>query len=244
MCADLEQARGNRPTCSWSHHIATCMRNTHCHDEAECLLSGQPVDQGRAETCFAEALMDRAWGRLPSGTPSVREVPDAQHDGFKKWTYKRWFEPEEGCLAGYVYGLHDRTRITTTARFRMSSHSLGVETGRWVSRTDAAGKRVREPVARSQRFCASCCSGHGSGHSTACTREDEWHVLVCPAYADLRIKYFGSDDYFSHAQDDASINAILNGTRIKSDRDWRRHWLSLSAYLVDMNAQRINNTAS
>lgn len=55
----------------------------------------------------------------------------------------------------------------TIARFRLSSHSLSVETGRW-----------RRPcIPRDQRFCPFCPG----------IMEDEFHFLiVCPEYAPLR----------------------------------------------------------
>ena len=69
-------------------------------------------------------------------------------------------------------------------------------------------------------------------------REDEWHVLTCPLYADLRTKHFGSETCFAAACDDASLRQLFNGSCIRDDREWRRFWRSFSAYIADMNALR------
>lgn len=70
----------------------------------------------------------------------------------------------------------DRKYVTTLSRFRTSSHSLFIESGRY------------DGTPREQRLCKSC---------TMNAIESEYHfLLVCPNYKDLRKKYF--KPYFCH----------------------------------------------
>lgn len=60
--------------------------------------------------------------------------------------------------------------LLTLSRFRLSSHQLEIETGRYIGLT------------RDERFCQNC---------NMRMIEDEYHfLLVCPNYSDLRKKYF------------------------------------------------------
>lgn len=64
----------------------------------------------------------------------------------------------------------------TVSRFRLSSHKLEIETGRYIG-TD-----------RDNRLCKQC---------NMQMVEDEYHfLLVCPAYYEIRKKYF--PPYYCH----------------------------------------------
>lgn len=85
--------------------------------------------------------------------------------------YKHNFELEK-----YLnLNIEQKYKVALT-RFRTSSHSLLIETGRY------------ENIPREQRICQSC---------NMRKIEDEFHfLLVCPYYRELRQKYF--KPYFCH----------------------------------------------
>ena len=78
--------------------------------------------------------------------------------------YKHNFE-----LEPYLSIIHDKKFKVALSRFRTSSHSLRIETGRY------------ENIHRDQRLCQSCNMN---------MTETEFHfLLVCPHYRELRTKY-------------------------------------------------------
>lgn len=216
MAEDVSLTRtGSKYT--WSHHIATCMRRLPGGgDTANQFLDDAICDTPMVVAAFAQAQMQHAWGRCPAQGVAVRDIADDDHVGFKKAVYQRWFQTENGKLPGYVYDLYNRDNIKAVARLRMGSHSLGVEKGRW---NVMDGKRKCVP--RSMRLCKLCTAG---------ARDDEVHVLTCPAYWDLRQKHFGRCDCFDAVSDDQSVQQTMNSNA----------WLKLSRYVLDVNAYRTN----
>lgn len=85
--------------------------------------------------------------------------------------FKHTFESEK-----YLNVITENKYKVALSRFRISSHSLLIETGRY------------DGTPREQRICRSC---------TMNKLEDEYHfLLVCPNYRELRSKYF--KPYFCH----------------------------------------------
>ena len=90
------------------------------------------------------ALYERAWRAVDRNrntahpahiglTSVVRAQHDDSHSGFKLLTYHYWFKSSYGSdqPVGFIQHLNNRNKISTIARYRMGSHSLAVETGRW-----------------------------------------------------------------------------------------------------------------
>ena len=76
----------------------------------------------------------------------------------------------------YLNVIKNKSYMQALSRFRLSSHQLEIETGRYVG------------LDRDERLCRKCN-----------TRmiEDEYHfLLICPHYNDIRRKYFSQ--YFCH----------------------------------------------
>ena len=85
--------------------------------------------------------------------------------------FKHTFESEK-----YSNVIPENKYKIAMSRFRISSHSLNIETGRY------------DGTPRKHRICKSC---------TMNKVEDEYHfLLVCPHYRELRSKYF--KPYFCH----------------------------------------------
>ena len=76
----------------------------------------------------------------------------------------------------YINKIKNKAYRQTLSRFRLSSHQLEIETGRYVG------------LERDERLCRKC--------NTRMV-EDEYHfLLICPHYNDIRMKYFSR--YFCH----------------------------------------------
>jgi hypothetical protein len=105
-----------------------------------------------------------------------------QHDSrdVKLCTYSAWFahpaKPSPHLRKNIAAPLHH-----VLMRFRMSSHSLHVESGRSVSH----GERLP----RAERACPLCVHKYAEEEVCKCM-EDELHFCFqCPAYDQLRLKY-------------------------------------------------------
>ena len=76
------------------------------------------------------------------------------------------------CFEEYLNKLHNNDLRQLLARFRLSSHNLEIETGRY-NRID-----------RDSRYCKLCNQNR---------IENEYHFLLCcPKYIEIRRKYLGS----------------------------------------------------
>lgn len=86
---------------------------------------------------------------------------------YSEWMALPWDDGDvKPALPAYLIYAMPRKVVTSMARFRTSSHQLGVETGRW------------QNIARQDRRCNLCDSN---------AVQDEMHVLMeCPALDDLR----------------------------------------------------------
>ena len=134
----------------------------------------QKVDLHGVEHRMAERWQQREWGDtndLGEGWAlqpcAVRAAPEGFSRGFKLYTYAAWFAPDAWVQGeSWTRHLTRRDHIRVMAQFRLGSHWLRVQQGRF----------TRTP--RSQR----CCS-----HCTGCV-EDEAHLLHCPQNADLRAR--------------------------------------------------------
>ena len=79
------------------------------------------------------------------------------------------------CFEEYLNKLHNNDLRQLLARFRLSSHNLEIETGRY-NRID-----------RDSRYCKLCNQNR---------IENEYHFLLCcPKYIEIRRKYLGSNQW-------------------------------------------------
>jgi hypothetical protein len=151
---------------------------------------------------------------LPNMPPEeenvVRNWPDHVSRGFKLLTYRMWFAPDDGTPKKHRWWFHvnDKARIEALAQFRLGSHWLQVERGRYTG------------VPRSQRCCSFCENA---------ARDDEMHLLQCPLYAGLRYRYFHGDDILPEQFDVASdrdMRKVMN-----SPADSRESWNRFAAFI-------------
>lgn len=163
-----------------------------------------------------EQWHDRMWGRWANvqvGTLSVRAMPEANSDGFKKVTYRSWFCPgdlERG--QGFAYHLHTPTQIKALASFRMSSHDLNIERMR-----HAPNRRPR-----AQRLCRCCDSN---------SREDELHIFECDAYLSIRIAYADVCNGPINGNPETYMMQTMNP-------DNTHAWCRLASFLMSIMAKR------
>ena len=102
------------------------------------------------------------WDRWQSQTVDIRVCPILR-------TY-RLFKTEIK-LEPYLLEIKNSVTRRFLSRFRLSSHNLYIETGRW----------QRPKIPPEDRICPSCINGV----------EDEIHVFVqCQRYNDLRVPFF------------------------------------------------------
>ena len=155
------------------------------------------------------------------GRQEVRAIADGDHDGFKTLTYRRWFSPgatEGGARSQFWQVLCSKEDVERVAKFRMGSHRLEVEEGRFRS------------VPRSHRVCKLCSSG---------MREDERHlVFECERYSDIRVRYSGlfeSEPVVSEASVDRDINKWMNPVENQSARAF---WPQFSCFLKECLRRR------
>ena len=129
---------------------------------------------------------------LPCTALSVRAVPDSERAGFKLFTFSKWFQVKSNVKETFWYNLSRPNLIFAVARYRMGSHWLSVETGRF----------EKPVVLRSKRLCKCCNIG---------CREDELHMIYCPFYTDLRYHYNLTFHDFL-VDEDAALKRYSNGT--------------------------------
>ena len=81
---------------------------------------------------------------------------------------------QDYCMEGYLLLLPNLNHMSTIARFRMSSHTLAIETGR----------HAKPKIAKEERKCRDC---------NLDDVEDEKHFLLkCPVYNEERLSLFYS----------------------------------------------------
>ena len=88
----------------------------------------------------------------------------------------------------YINTIKNKAYRQTLSRFRLSSHQLEIETGRYVG------------LERDERLCRKC--------NTRMV-EDEYHfLLICPHYNDIRMKYFSR--YFCHWPNMSKFKSLMS----------------------------------
>jgi hypothetical protein len=149
------------------------------------------------------------------GPSAVRSIPDDRRDGFKMFTYFRWFADGANDVSKrFWYWLHDKDRIQTVARFRLGSHDLNIQSGR----------ATRPVTVRSRRRCDMCNDG-------VC--EDEVHFFhECPHYAEIRVVYPNMFDGINFVQGvvDREVCASMNpdGEYVT---DFGHFWYGMANYI-------------
>ena len=148
-----------------------------------------------------------AWALDPC---AVRAAPEGFSRGFKLYTYANWFAPESWVRGeSWTRHLTRRDHVRVMAQFRMGSHWLQVQQGRFT--------RTPRPL--------RCCI-----HCAGCV-EDEAHVLQCPRYADLRLRYRVPT---IAAPTDASVRRAFTH---KTEHDWN----TFAEFLVQCRLRRIDS---
>jgi hypothetical protein len=194
------------------------------------LLAATIAGQGVAVPVVRARLFDK-WcthacaAASPLGRVCVRSVPDADSDGFRLLTYLKWFYTKHAKGAGFIYHVNRPQRVQCLARFRLGSHKLNIDAGR---------RRGGVRVPRCERVCTCCATRE---------REDELHMLQCPAYIDIRREF---SDLFEglpsvHVWRDDDVRKFM--CRGNSKYEWNR----LADMLIMMFARRetsLNNAVS
>ena len=158
---------------SWSHAMAE-MRGKALGVHTDSLES--PWDMKVAASCLRQHCVDRAaremepcvqatclpdlWGNR------VKHCPDDVRDGFKAFKHACWFQQEEGQKP-VLWLLPEHGNIRVLARYRLGSHHLACETR-------------RDLGLRGWMWCGYC-----QAHLV----EDDLHVLLCPAWQDIRARF-------------------------------------------------------
>ena len=126
----------------------------------------------------------------------VRSIPNVDSVGFKARTYLKWFyDPDADVKNTFWYNLHRIDQISVVSRFRMGSHWLNVDTGRYISRSHAC-------IPRDQRLCTLCSS---------MIREDELHMLECAIYDEIRGEYGIASIQHASVHDD-TVKCVMNNS--------------------------------
>jgi hypothetical protein len=187
----------------WSHHFIRCMEalgiswqspmGVKLHIDCNGLVQAMMARWRSFESRDALRTLSQQPDWLQAAC-TVRAAPDSFSKGFKQFVYDRWFAPDrwrrKECWA---FHLHKPEHIRAMAQFRLGSHWLEVQRGRF----------TKPPVSRSNRHCHSC-------HSL----EDELHLLTCPLYSDARTSILGT---LPTVQSDTCIKAFFNKT---GAHDW------------------------
>ena len=150
----------------------------------------------------------------------VRSVPDDIREGFKVLKSLLWFSKHDACpqrphdtLSHWCTMVHKWTHVRVIAKFRLGMHWLRTET--------------EHNIPRSTRICTIC---HLSD------REDELHVLVCPAYMHLHHKFplvFGDQIYRDLARAYSQRSSHIDGLMIEiMNQSGHAYWAQLADFLI------------
>jgi hypothetical protein len=214
----MQESLAMQTTGSWAVCLKTALCNLGCSVQIDSL---DPVD---VDMCIAEAYTKWHEAGACDELNQVRGIPDNQRLDFKLIKYKKWFAPEAGHDAKkcFTYHLYRRNQVQVIAQFRMSAHWLNCEH----MRVAADGRSLP----RSRRICP-CCNHQA--------REDEMHVLECPCYSDIRLRYrslfhrnHGLTVWSLHIRNDARMCELMNG-----DGSYR-FWNQLANFLLACKKRR------
>jgi len=98
----------------------------------------------------------------------VRDIPDSDRRHFRFITYMSWFASDGNIIDRFWYQLDRVDLIQSIARYRFGCHGLNID------------RQRQNGVPRSMRACRMCALDD---------REDEAHILICPAYEDIRQRF-------------------------------------------------------
>jgi hypothetical protein len=171
------------------------------------------IDEGKvAEKVYNLWFDNRTEDAQSLLTRKVREVPDEVTDGFKVFTYLKWFASKDDVKDRFWFHLNRFDHIQVVAQYRMGCHWLNIDTGRMGS--------VHVP--RIRRICTCCDSGE---------REDELHLLDCPVYAGLRQEHVVDVDIDD--EDDARMRNFMLLPEQCHD-----HWSKIAKFLLKSKVVR------
>jgi len=181
----------------------------------DCLAEGMPF---LPEEEIMEAVTHTWWSKCRGVMPAIPEGPDQRirsisdhmSRGFKVLTYFQWFATEADVPKHERWWFHvnDKERIHALAQYRLGSHWLEVERGRYTG------------VPRSQRICTCCSSGD---------RGDEVHLFQCQfhAVARQRVNHLFAQDVDWGKACDATIKRCMNAPAGN-----RQLWDDMAAFLL------------
>ena len=166
----------------WAYHFIRCMAGLGCEWRGEGgtlkslnieeVVKAAVTKWHKHEWAAVEAVaQDTDWARS-SGGRVVHAAPQAL-SGFKQLVYQQWFaedaqdSDEQLKWVRYTFTLKTFSLIRIMAQYRLGSHWLGVQQGRF------------RGVPRAERVCPRCRDAV----------EDELHLFSCPLYSRLREKY-------------------------------------------------------
>ena len=121
-------------------------------------------------------------------------------------------------LEPYINLIRERKHISVLAKFRTSSHTLAIETG-----------RHGQSQPRTERICLFC-----KNNLDITVIEDECHFLIsCPAYTNIR------NHYIKHILDKFNVNNELKMYNMLKTRN--ENWIKdISLYLYQATKIRQN----
>ena len=182
MAENCHMAAHDLKSKCWVAQLALHLRRNNLNDDASSVTAFAPICIMEIMTTLRSKWLNSQSTNMNKITSNnnhptmslVRNVPDGGirgMEGFKTFTYSRWFAPmSEHKHTRFWRHLNNSDQIKAVAQFRLGAHWLNIETSRF----------SRPPVPRSRRLC-NCCHLDD--------REDELHVLLCPLFLDARSSF-------------------------------------------------------
>ncbi len=154
---------------------------------------------------------DPAWER---GEGAVRAAPLTFSAGFMKFKHERWFAKRWARDESWVHHLHKHAYVRIVAQFRLGTHWLEVQQGKF------------RGIPRNERVCTRCN-----------VIEDEMHVLECPCYAQARARSGLFPSLTGGEISDASMKETVNGTT-------GQFWKKLAVFLLECRTAKLGGGES
>jgi hypothetical protein len=225
MRADADLARSGGMGC-WTAEFALALKSigdaagspevgARLHSaalEGRQVEDGVEVRPGAVLALLRSAHLSQAW----SGLDGIRDIRVPDLPQRKLLTYFAWFRiPDQAALPAYLRGLpshhHEMKQL---ARFRLGSHSLGVETGRY------------NRVPWQDRRCARCPAEFLD--QLSCAVDDEEHAIFdCVGFQEQRLGTPGVVSLLTQcprdvrafmAADGATVRRYISGIMDKLDQ--------------------------
>jgi hypothetical protein len=145
---------------------------------------------------------------------AVRAAPTTFSAGFMKFKHEKWFGSGLERDETWVHHLQKAEHVRVVAQFRLGSHWLEVQQGKF------------KGVPRNERVCPHCK-----------VVEDEMHVLECPLYTQFRARSGLFTTLGGESISDASMKEIMNGTT-------KQYWSKLAVFLMECRTAKLERGES